>query len=65
MIFMKAGMFLSAQFASKCIKHLLTLKCKVDADLSGQTCRARVRHKSTPGYTTLNKDQQRQEGLSR
>lgn len=57
MIFMKAGMVLSALLnlqVNNYLKQSLTLKCKVAGDLSGQTCR--VRHKSTPGCTTLNKD---------
>lgn len=51
----------------KYLKLQLTLKCNVTSDLSGGTCRVRVTHKGTPGWgrcTTLNKDQQRQEGLN-
>lgn len=64
----KVHMFLSAllNLQMKYLKFQVTLKCNINCHLSGGTCRARVTYKDTPGWwrrTTLNKDQQRQEGL--
>lgn len=69
MILMKKGAYISpgsTQFTNE-TPLTYTLKCIVKSDLSGGTCRARVMHKGISGwwrYTTLNKDKQKQEGLS-
>lgn len=56
-----------AQFTNEISTSTNSECINAKSDLSGVTCRAGVMHQGTPVWwrrTTLNKDQQRQEGLS-